>query len=200
MLMYSFAWTTESEDEDEDSEAESVESDLSQPESVAPSGLLMALPIELLSEVFTLCLITSKFKGWTTLLLLSKACHAELLYNPMVLRRTLPLVYGGVFPTLSKLIYCRTRIRSDRQQTLCRIIDGVASGIRYDAKDVHAQIKRLSFFPVHLDLKELPNLAMMKLAADISANTSYIVNSITFGYLTDHMRSIRNTRNVEYQR
>ena len=40
-------------------------------QSIAP---LLALPMELLSEIFAQYLIVSKFKGWTTLLLQSRPC------------------------------------------------------------------------------------------------------------------------------
>ncbi|KAJ3050779.1 hypothetical protein HK097_008239 [Rhizophlyctis rosea] len=55
------------------------------PAMTTSSSLPHTLPIELLPDIFIHYLIATEFKGWTTLLLLSKACHAELLNNPAII-------------------------------------------------------------------------------------------------------------------
>ncbi|KAJ3042410.1 hypothetical protein HDV00_007366 [Rhizophlyctis rosea] len=61
-------------------------------------------PDEILWNIFTHYVHITKFKGWTRLLLLSHRIHTALITSTLLIRRTLPPTYGGVFPTIQNLL------------------------------------------------------------------------------------------------
>ncbi|KAJ3056246.1 hypothetical protein HK097_007606 [Rhizophlyctis rosea] len=164
------------------------------------SPTLFDLPVELVTEIFTDYLKATRFKGWTTLLLLSKGCYKELLNNPTLIRRTLPGASGNAFSTLMILLRYIETIWKDRQQTPYRITDRVASGIRYDEQGLQNfidQVYRATYWSFKVDGS--PNLALLVLAGRQSWGDYLRINR-EFLEGMGHLEATKRRRKEEYER
>jgi len=111
---------------------------------VCTSPANLHFPDELLWRIFRTSLLYSKWTGWPALVRLDQEKRKRLLSDTTLIRTTLPDMYGGVLPSLRVLIQkMHDEIKEDYQAGILQVINGVASGLRYDKDETYDGIRRM---------------------------------------------------------
>ncbi|KAJ3042411.1 hypothetical protein HDV00_007367 [Rhizophlyctis rosea] len=157
-------------------------------------------PDEILWDIFTYYLRATSWKGWTSLLLLDRRIHTALMTSTLLIRRTLPPAYGGVFPTILHLLSKLERARDTRKSGMTQVLNGVMSAIRYTENDDWNQIR--NFQRRVPKCRSSPYVALFLLARSSFDQYGPYVGTYYLDWATvaRYMGSIRGSQPKEYER
>ncbi|KAJ3042408.1 hypothetical protein HDV00_007364 [Rhizophlyctis rosea] len=155
-------------------------------------------PDEILWHIFTHYLLITEWKGWTTLILLNRRLHSALMNSPLLIRRTLPPAYGGLFPTIQHLLTKLESARDTRKIPITIVLDAVLSAIRYTEQETWVQIGSISH---SISSIRCPNIGLFHLAQNASQSyVSFLTQAHNWQNLMIYMKSVRESKAEEYQR
>ena len=187
------------------------------------------LPPELMMIILKLYLLATSFAGWSNLVLLNKGMRQFLLigysaraatkdkeatsatppYDYVLLRTTLPVIYGNAPFALKALLRKLPDVRSDRNAAIIRVLECTASAICFDDSEQLEHLKKVWLNPWDLPSTSLsPNILLLKIAHQtgvifnhgcLRRPTSEQGRSES-GLLLEYMKSIRVEHAEEYSR
>lgn len=139
------------------------------------SPTIAHFPDEILWEIFRTFLLSTQWTGWPALVRLDQEKRKRLLSDTTFIRTTLPVLYDGVLPSLRNLIQkMHEKVNEDYQAGILQVINGVASGLRYDKHETYDGIRKMMSISgerpgfVYISLFQLAGFVEVKYGANQS--------------------------------